>query len=88
MLFKKNIIVILKINLQILKYFSDFQKELQCLNSDTDRMGGVNKEGRYERGYLSVYDLMSHIDNIAISDRYMYTMVRTEISRGSFIIQN
>ena len=36
---------------------------------------GVTEEGRYERNYLSVYDLMTHTSDMVTDDLFQYSLV-------------
>ena len=36
---------------------------------------GVTQEGRYERNYLSVYDLMTHTSDMVTDDLFQYSLV-------------
>jgi len=40
-----------------------------------NRIGGVLEDGTYDKTYLSVYDLMTHSDDIEIVDSFQYSLV-------------
>ena len=45
-----------------------------------NRIGGVLEDGTYDKTYLSVYDLMTHSDDIEIVDSFQYSLVRLIIN--------
>lgn len=49
----------------------DAEEEL----SGVKRLGGVREGGRYERDYLTVYDLMPHSGNMDTGDLFQYSLV-------------
>ena len=40
-----------------------------------DSIAGLTEEGRYERNYLTVYELMTHTDDMSTEDLYQYSTV-------------
>ena len=40
-----------------------------------DGIAGLTEEGRYERNYLTVYELMTHTDDMSTEDLYQYSTV-------------
>ena len=54
-----------------LKDFRSSTKDLRTVDS----IAGLTEEGRYERNYLTVYELMTHTDDISTEDLYQYSTV-------------
>ena len=62
--------------MQILSYHSlDFRQNLEKLRSEDRQIPGLTERGKYERNYLSVYDLMTHTEDMATEDLLKYSIV-------------
>lgn len=60
----------------ILFDLSDFRSKLTTeFYQNADRIGGIGTDGTYDRTYLSVYDLMTHSEDIETEDSFQYTLV-------------
>ena len=53
---------------------TDFRDSLKNGNR-VDRIAGLTDWGKYERNYLTVYDLMTHTEDMTIEDLYQYSLV-------------
>ncbi|KAK7098507.1 SET and MYND domain-containing protein 4-like [Littorina saxatilis] len=56
-----------------LPFLVDFLKEKDRTGAQ-NAIPGVTKEGRYERNYLSVYDLMTHTADMTTDDLFQYSL--------------
>lgn len=48
---------------------------LQDEKQRSGRVPGLTPEGRYERNYLTVFDLMTHTDDMMLDDLFQYSLV-------------
>ena len=53
---------------------TDFRKSVKNTNK-AERIPGLTESGKYERNYLTVYDLMTHTEDMNIEDLYQYSLV-------------
>ena len=52
----------------------DFRESVRKTN-ETEGIPGLTESGKYERNYLTVYDLMTHTEDMNIEDLYQYSVV-------------
>ncbi|XP_076450238.1 protein-lysine N-methyltransferase SMYD4-like [Babylonia areolata] len=64
--------IVLTMGLPSLLDFLDRREERESLVPEA--IPGVTQEGRYERNYLSVFDLMTHTDDMVIDDLFQYSL--------------
>ena len=53
---------------------TDFRESIKNTNK-ADRIAGLTESGKYERNYLTVYDLMTHTEDMNVEDLYQYSVV-------------
>ncbi|XP_069133259.1 SET and MYND domain-containing protein 4-like [Argopecten irradians] len=68
--------IVLVAGLQFLLEFKESLKKLsdQERQSGKEKIGGVSEDGVYGRGYLTVYDLMPHSQNLVTEDLFQYSL--------------
>ena len=63
-------------------FCEDFREEYdRLLHSEggSNRLPGVSVNGKYERNYLTVYELMPHSEHMEVDDLFQYTMVMSAV---------
>ena len=53
---------------------ADFRESVRKTNK-TERIPGLTESGKYERNYLTVYNLMTHTEDMNVEDLYQYSVV-------------
>ena len=53
---------------------TDFRGSVKNTNK-ANRIPDITESGKYERNYLTVYDLMTHTEDMNIEDLYQYSIV-------------